>query len=161
MTTTADSGPGSLRQAILDSNAATGGTNTIDFNIPGSGVHVIAPLSPLPAITNPVLIDGFSQLGYSGTPLIQIDGGQAGAANGLTITGPDSTVRGLDITDFVAGAGILIAGAGATGDWIEGNVIGTDPTGALAEPNLVGVQLSDGAHNDIVGTDPAGAEKGT
>ena len=36
VTTTADSGPGSLRQAILDSNAATGGTNTIDFAIPGS-----------------------------------------------------------------------------------------------------------------------------
>ena len=35
VTNTADSGPGSLRQAILDSNAATGQTNTIDFNIPG------------------------------------------------------------------------------------------------------------------------------
>ena len=35
--TTADSGPGSLRQAILDSNAATGGTSTIDFAIPGDG----------------------------------------------------------------------------------------------------------------------------
>ena len=69
VTTTADSGPGSLRQAILDSNAATGQTNTIDFDIPGSGVQTIAPLSPLPAITNPVLIDGFSQPGYAGTPL--------------------------------------------------------------------------------------------
>src|SRR5262249_23168524 len=38
----ADVGPGSLRQAILDSNAATGGTNTIDFQIPGPGVPVIA-----------------------------------------------------------------------------------------------------------------------
>ena len=55
---TGDSGPGSLRQAILDSNAATGATNTIDFDIPGTGVQTIAPLSPLPAITNPVLIDG-------------------------------------------------------------------------------------------------------
>ncbi len=34
---TGDSGPGSLRQAILDSNAAAGATNTIDFAIPGSG----------------------------------------------------------------------------------------------------------------------------
>ena len=58
VTNTADSGPGSLRQAILDSNAATGATNTIDFDIPGPGVQTIAPLSPLPAITNPVLIDG-------------------------------------------------------------------------------------------------------
>ena len=70
VTSTADSGPGSLRQAILDSNTATGGTNTIDFAIPGRGVQTIAPLSPLPAITNPVLIDGTSQPGYAGTPLI-------------------------------------------------------------------------------------------
>src|SRR5262249_24749921 len=51
VTNTDNSGPGSLRQAILDSNAATGVGNTIDFAIPGPGVQVIAPLSPLPAIT--------------------------------------------------------------------------------------------------------------
>ena len=45
VSSTNDGGPGSLRQAILDSNAATGETNTIDFNIPGSGVQTIAPLS--------------------------------------------------------------------------------------------------------------------
>ena len=55
VTTTADSGPGSLRQAILDSNSVTGGTNTIDFAIPGQGVQTIAPASPLPTITNAVL----------------------------------------------------------------------------------------------------------
>ena len=78
--TTADSGPGSLRQAILDSNAATGGTSTIDFAIPGQGVQTIAPISPLPAITKSVLIDGFSQPGYAGTPLIELSGSQAGSA---------------------------------------------------------------------------------
>ena len=35
VTTTADNGPGSLRQAILDSNATTGGGNTIDFRYRG------------------------------------------------------------------------------------------------------------------------------
>src|SRR5215472_8722533 len=39
---TADLGPGSLRQAILDSNATTGGTNTIDFAIPGTGIQTVA-----------------------------------------------------------------------------------------------------------------------
>src|SRR5262249_32851531 len=67
VTNTGDSGPGSLRQAILDSNNATGATNTIDFDISGSGVQTIVPLSPLPSITNPVLIDGDSQPGYAGT----------------------------------------------------------------------------------------------
>ena len=41
VTTTADSGQGSLRQAILDSNAEPGGTNTIDFAIPA---RVFRPL---------------------------------------------------------------------------------------------------------------------
>ena len=39
---TGDSGPGSLRQAIVDSNKTIGATNTIDFKIPGSVVHAIA-----------------------------------------------------------------------------------------------------------------------
>ncbi len=37
---TNDSGTGSLRQAILDANSMGGGT--INFNIPGSGVHTIS-----------------------------------------------------------------------------------------------------------------------
>src|SRR5207253_7609575 len=49
VTNTNDSGPGSLRQAILDSNATTGQTNTITFDIPGSGVQKISPLTNLPA----------------------------------------------------------------------------------------------------------------
>ena len=75
---TADSGPESLRQAILDSNAAIGQTNTIDFAIPGDGLQTIAPLSALPAIIQAVLIDGESQPGYTDTPLVEIDGSQAG-----------------------------------------------------------------------------------
>ena len=63
VTTTADVGPGSLRQAILDSNLAVGGTNTIDFDIPGAGVETIAAASPLPTITNPLVIDGTTQPG--------------------------------------------------------------------------------------------------
>jgi hypothetical protein len=50
VTNTADSGAGSLRQAILDSNGNPGG-NVIQFNIAGSGVHTIQPTSALPAIT--------------------------------------------------------------------------------------------------------------
>ena len=156
VTNTADSGPGSLRQAILDSNAATGATNTIDFDIPGSGVQTIAPLSALPAITKPVLIDGFSQPGYAGTPLIELSGSQAGGGDGLTITGSDVTVRGLDIDSFSQGAGIHITGTGATGDWIYGNFLGTDPTGTQAVPNNAGVEIDAGATNNLVGTNGDG-----
>ena len=153
---TGDSGPGSLRQAILDSNAATGSNNTIDFNISGSGVQTIAPLSPLPTITNPVLIDGESQPGYSGTPLIELNGSQAGSGDGLLITAPNVTVRGLDINDFSQGAGIHLTGTGATGDWIDGNFLGTDPTGTLAAPNDYGVEIDGGASSNLIGSNGDG-----
>ena len=156
VTNTADAGPGSLRQAILDSNAATGQANTIDFAIPGGGVQTIAPLSALPAITQPVLIDGLSQPGYAGTPLIEIDGRNAGGGDGLTITGSDVTVRGLDISGFSQGAGIHITGTGATGNWIYGNYLGTDPTGTQAVPNDEGVEIDAGATQNLIGTNGDG-----
>ena len=66
VTTTADSGPGSLRQAILDVNTVTGPTVAIGFAIPGAGVHTIDPVTPLPPITASVLVDGTSQPGFAG-----------------------------------------------------------------------------------------------
>ena len=153
---TGDSGPGSLRQAILDSNAATGSTNTIDFDISGPGVQTIAPSRPCPRSPSPVLIDGESQPGYRGTPLIEINGSQAGGGDGLTITGPDVTVRGLDINNFSQGAGIHLTGTGATGDWIYGNFLGTDPTGTQAVPNKYGVEIDGGASDNLIGTNGDG-----
>src|SRR6476620_5433116 len=52
VTTPADSGPGSLRQAITDANAAAGGT--INF---ASG-SLITLFSPLPIIKVPLTING-------------------------------------------------------------------------------------------------------
>jgi hypothetical protein len=157
---TADSGPGSLRQAILDSNAATSGPNTIDFDIPGTGVQTISPTSPFPAISQSVLIDGFSQPGYSGTPVIELSGSQAGDADGLTITGSGATVRGLDIAGFYFNgfglSGIHIAGPRATGNWIYGNFIGTDPTGMQARFNYYGVKIDGGASGNLIGTNANG-----
>ncbi len=152
----ADSGLGSLRQAILDSNAATGATNVIDFAIAGSGVQAITPLTPLPTITDPVLIDGFSQPGYADTPLIEINGTQAGGG-GLEITAQDVTVRGFDINNFPL-AGIELTGTGATGDWIYGNLLGTDPTGTQAEPNAYGIEIDSGASGNLIGTNGDGVD---
>ncbi len=59
---TNDDGPGSLRQAIEIANA-TAGPDIIAFDIPGPGPHTIAPIRPLPYITVPVTIDGYSQAG--------------------------------------------------------------------------------------------------
>ena len=68
VTNTNDSGAGSLRQAILDANASPG-LDTIQFNIAGSGVHTIVPLSTM-AITDAVVIDGFTQAGSSPNTLL-------------------------------------------------------------------------------------------
>src|SRR5262249_18909050 len=122
----------------------------------GSGVQVIAPTSPLPAIAHAVLIDGFSQLSNTGTPLIQIDGSQAGTADGLLVTAADVTVRGLDITNFSQGAGIHLTGTGAAGGWVYGNFLGVDPTGTQAMPNDFGVEIDAGAGTNLVGTNGDG-----
>ena len=103
-----------------------------------------------------MLIDGESQPGYAGMPLIAIDGQNAGTGDGLTITGSDVTVRGLDIGGYSQGAGIHITGAGAMGDWIYGNFLGTDPTGTQAVPNNAGVEIDAGATQNLIGTNGDG-----
>ncbi len=149
-----DSGPGSFRQAILDANAhpniAPSVPDLINFAIPGQGQQTITLLSPLPNITDPVNIDGYTQPGSSlnKTPLgldeketdvavlnVQINGlnalppqGSSGPVNGLVIDAPNTTVSGLSITGFT-GAGIVLepppgTPTGTVGDIIFGNFIG-------------------------------------
>src|SRR5439155_26949600 len=96
---TNDSGAGSLRQAILDANAAAG-ADVINFNIDGGGVQTIAPTSILPQITGAVTIDGTTQPGFAGSPIIELNGASASAFAGLNITAGNSTVRGLVINRF-------------------------------------------------------------
>src|SRR5207248_1259279 len=107
------------------------GLDTITFNIPGSSVHTIQPLTALPAITDPVIIDGQTQPGFVGTPIIEIRGSSAGTGvTGITITGPNNTIKGLVINRF-GGSGIAISQSQSTGNTIVGNYIGTDVTGTI------------------------------
>ena len=117
----------------------------------------IDPQSPLPPITNPVLIDGESQYSQAGSPLIELNGSQAGEGDGLTIACSGVTVRGLSIGGFTEGAGILISGANATDNTIETNDIGNAPTGTLAVPNEFGVRILGGASDNTVGGTTAAA----
>jgi titin len=147
VTTAADSGPGSLRQAILDSDASPGQANAIRFAVAGSGAQTIAPLSPLPAVTTPTDIDGTSQPGFAGSPLIVLNGANAGAgAFGLVVTAGGSSVRGLAINGF--GTGVYLTGGG--GDFLDLDYVGTDAAGAAAVPNTYGV-LVGGSSNNIIG----------
>lgn len=85
VTNTNDSGTESFRQALLDANANPG-VDTIVFNIGSGGVQTIVVATPLPTISDSVIVDGSTQPGFSGVPLIVIDGSNLTGGNGLYIT---------------------------------------------------------------------------
>jgi hypothetical protein len=148
---TKDSGAGSFRDAINRVNNDPGlGTDTIQFKIK-FGTQTVALLSALPTITHSVVIDGTTQNGFAGTPLIELDGAGAGpAANGLTIAAGASTVKGLVVNRF-SQDGILLEGKG--GDVVEGDYVGTDVTGTVALANGAnGVEISGTSNNTVGGT---------
>ncbi len=122
-------------------------------------------LGALPTITDPVIIDGYSQpgsspntngpgLGDNAVPLIELDGTGAGAsANGLTITAGSSTVRGLVIDRF-SGNGLALSDNGD--NVIQGNFIGTDAAGTAGLGNGGdGVRIVNSSDNQIGGTNAA------
>src|SRR5207247_462007 len=141
-----DAGEGSLRQAILDANA-TNGLDTITFaidtNLPPA-VHTITPASALPAIADPVTIDGYTQPGSSSNTLANADNavllieisGAIVRDIGLVLSGVGgSTLRGL-VIDNGWNRGVLIQ---TTNVVVEGCFIGTDPTGLVARGVGTGV----------------------
>ena len=164
----------SLREAILAANGVPG-PDTINFNIPGEGPHTIQPLSGLPTITDPVVIDGYSQAGSSPNSLpdgnnavllIELDGSAAGppvptSPVGLGFRTANSTVRGLVVNRFACSGIAFGAGAGnVDGNVVEGNFIGTDVTGTLPLGNGTCGGDSGGVgfasnNNRIGGTTPA------
>jgi titin len=147
VTSTGDSGTGTLRQAILDANANPG-PDKITFNIAGTAPYLIQPTSALPFISDPIVIDGTTQPGFAGKPLIQLDGSKAGGANGLTINAGSCTIKGLDVTHF-NGDGIKVQ---ASNNSIQSNYIGTDPTGTKPQSNTQnGVEIDAGTQNVIQG----------
>jgi CSLREA domain-containing protein len=146
VTKTADTADGvcdsdcSLREAIIEANALPG-TDTIGFAIAGAVPHKIQPTSGLPPLTDPVVLDGTTQLGFSSTPVIEVSGASlAWTVPGLIdVQGGNSTVRGLVLTDFLWGFGIRFGSL--DGNVAEGNFVGTDPTGKLARKVGAGIVL--------------------
>jgi len=145
---TADSGTGSLRQAILDSNASPA-RDTIAFSIASISKSIEAK-SSLPPITDPVTIDATTQPGYAGTPIVELSGKQlSNGEYGLFLKAGLSEVRGLVINQF-PGFGIHIQGPGQ--NRIESNYVGTDLSGQIAKGNgLSGIQVLDSDNNRIGG----------
>ena len=166
-----------LRAAIDEANANSC-ADVINFNIPHSDsgcnpsdvpawVCTTSPAADLPAITQPVTIDGYTQPGASPNTLadaddavlqIQISGNGTSTTHGLVIAVGNSTVRGLVINGVTNEAILLEMGGGNV---IEGNFVCTDPTGTFA-PNVgeahvcgSGVRITASADNRVGGTTPA------
>jgi hypothetical protein len=158
---TSDAGAGSLRQAIIDANSDAA-YDTITFNIPGAGLHTIAPKSALPQITNPVLINGYSQPGASANTKavgndavlrIAIDASGNGGGEAFVVTSPadGSVIRGLVIN----GATKAAIHINASNTVVVGNFIGTNAAGDAFVGNTgSGVWIENGSSNIIGATSP-------
>jgi len=166
VTTTADSGAGSLRQAILDANAAAIAP-TIAFRIAEPSQtpwKTIRVTSPLPAVTaRGVRIDGGTQAGFFGDanpdgPEIQISGGGTVDGDGILIQSCSAELANLAIGGFLRnGVSVLWSPElpkcpGLPGTQLHHLFVGTDPTGTKAHPNSRGIGTSVPNGNDFNST---------
>ena len=158
VTNVSDSGPGSLRQAIMDANNGSGDA-VITFAIPGTGPFKISPSTDLDAIDVPVVVDGYSEPGSSRATAslpahieIQIDGGGI-VPEGIQVSDSSgtTTVEGLSVTNFTD-CGICLDGDGQVA---EGNYVGLAPDGSTEGANATGIQSL--ATGDVVGGTTPGA----
>jgi hypothetical protein len=161
-----------LRAAIEEANASDA-ADVIDFKIPkafrdpNTGVATISLQSNLPPITEAVTINGYSQPGAAPNTLakgtnakimIELRNGNfiGGAAGGLFANAPNIVIKGLDVQGFPStGIGVGATDGHTEGVKIQGNFIGTDPTGnqGLGNGGLgVAVGVSSGV--TIGGTSP-------
>lgn len=188
VTSTADSGPGTLRQALLD--AQPGDAITFDPSVfsPTSPV-TISLAGPLPVVNQ----DGLS-LNASDAGVV-LDGSAAGGemTPGLNVNANDVTVRGLQIVGFSGygielhgqnniiggdrglgdgplGQGNLLSGNGQSGiglfgaetfsNTVTGNLIGTDATGLVARGNQRDGVHVNGAHHNLIAGNVIGGNQG-
>jgi hypothetical protein len=169
VTHTGDSGPGSLRDAIVQANSGVCASPcAIVFNIAGApspgGVIVIQPLSPLPLITAAnVTLDGGTQTAFAGDtnplgPEVVIDGIHSGVfTQGFYSDAANTVIRDFVLHNFAPSGGsgsAIVLGSSAINNLVAGNYIGTDVTGTARVGNYAGVVVF-GAGNQIGGLSPA------
>jgi len=160
VTSSADSGPGTLRQALLD--AGSGDTITFDPTVfPPTAPATIYVSSELPPLSQGHLTVDASNAG------VVLDGSNIGEdfVPGLQVVSNGNTVQGLQIVNFIPGAGIALSG-GAQDNVIGGDrSVGSGPVGQgnLTSRGDIGIGLWDDrtAFNtvtgNLIGTDVGGA----
>ncbi|MBU1720661.1 MAG: hypothetical protein KKA07_16470, partial [Bacteroidetes bacterium] len=164
VTTTADDGTGSLREAMTYANYYPGGPHSITFNIPqgdagfdiAKGIWVITLQTALPQITKAGLqVDGTTQTTAQGDlntqgPEIVLDGNNRTVDYGFFVYNAASVViKGFTISSFLYG--IQIFGGSTTACIIEGNYVGTNYNASDSASCNIGIEVMGGAHNNTVG----------
>lgn len=143
-----DTGVGSLRWAIGAANS-NAGPDSIQFNIPGPGPHVIDVATPLPTLTNTgTSVLGDTQPGYAGTPLVEIHGPTPEFFDiGIWVQANDCTVRGLRMTGFNY-FGVSFDGS-YSGSKLEACLVDNNNEGVQANHGIIG-GVSSSARNIII-----------
>jgi parallel beta-helix repeat protein len=161
VTTTAEVGPGSLRAAMYYVQDHSGAI--VKFNIPTSdsgfsnGVFNIHLTGVLPTLAaNCLVIDGSTQPGFTGKPLIIVDGSQIlpetfTSNSGLLIYSASNQVKNISFSGFNWN-GLTFEYADATNNTISGCWLGLDSAGSNAAPNAgQGILFVQGASHNIIG----------
>jgi hypothetical protein len=148
-----DSGPGSLRQAILGANANSG-ADVINFfpsiiKVPITPLHTIHLVTALPDITDTLTVDGLFD-SRNNRPAIELDGSATGTdSRGLRIAADNCIVNDLTINGF-GNVGVEVLGSN---NKVQGCFIGTTADGEGATSNQPrGVRVSEGSNNLIGGS---------
>jgi hypothetical protein len=181
VTNTADSGAGSLRQAILDANASsTGLPHLIQFNIPvGSPPYSIIPIGAFAPLVQPTTIDGTTQSDYVDSPVVRIFGVNVVAFPIFDLATAGCALRGLSFSNvrqlgvrLGTGGGHEMTGCSFVGTLAvdvevtsSGNTIGGTTVlegntfSGINTPPLAAITLG-GSSNTIIGNQIAGYETG-
>ena len=177
VTTTADDGAGSLRQAITDANN-TAGPNTIEFNIPEgqcqvSGVCAITLATSLPNVTEGVTLDGTTQPRYGSAPANVCATAASPSYLRVQLATSDDYILNIETSSLVETfmvRGLAFAGQNTTDAiWyhtysqghVQCNHFGIDGTGTVAFDLGSGMCVGcygSGGGNLIVGTDGDGVD---
>lgn len=139
-----DDGPGSLRQAILDANAAPD-RDLIAFEIPGDAVPTLEVQRGLPVITHPVVIDGFTQR----AGLVELNFERTLDVSGFRVEAGGCVFRGLVINRVRFEPAMVFASG--TGSVVEGCRIGVAPDGMRAQPNSDAIHIQRGSGGHRIG----------
>lgn len=134
----------------------------INFDVsPGLGPASIFISSPLPAITRPMTIDGTTENGPSGIPLLELlPAAGANINDGLDVKASGVVIEGLAMGGFTNA--IDLDGSAATSDVLRHDYLGVVADGKTAAANTAGVWIHGGASNNMIGgsgsfTNSAGA----